>query len=404
MLGVSRAATVGINFQNNYCGAPSYSGAIVTTTAFGIPASGWESLTQMMSGYGSAPCNLQNYSLSEIIDTTTAADGLNPLPNGALTINWSAATANTSGFSGGYKGNTGEAQVYHGFLRDGVNFGPGSSGGDNNQPNYNIDIVGLSSVFTNTPFVVQLIASADSMQTFTNAFVIDVTHSSTQSVVYASPFLETQRHDTPWVRGYGGGISSVTPLAISTDHLQITGNRAAHGGSIGGGDDYNRASTIAGFIITDKPVVTMSPQPVLAAQHDDVALRAIAAGVPPLHYQWRKNGTDVPGATTADYTIHDIASDGNYDVVVTNLYGSAISKPSAVTLDRLAITYDGVEVTVSWKYLDDTLTLQEADALLGPYNDVATLSPYVTLAGTTPKYYRYYHTVPKIIASNPHDM
>jgi len=47
MLGVSQAATVGFNFQANYCGAASYSGAIVTAQAFGIGTNGWESLTPM---------------------------------------------------------------------------------------------------------------------------------------------------------------------------------------------------------------------------------------------------------------------------------------------------------------------------------------------------------------------
>src|SRR5258706_11976590 len=50
MLGVSEAATVGINFQANYCGAPSLSGYIVTTQAFGIGTNGWQNLTQMDTG------------------------------------------------------------------------------------------------------------------------------------------------------------------------------------------------------------------------------------------------------------------------------------------------------------------------------------------------------------------
>ncbi len=75
------------------------------------------------------------YALNEFINTTTAANGLNPLPNGSLTLAWSASTANVSGFGGydspgphydfvgpGYSPNPGNEQVYWGFLRDGVNF------------------------------------------------------------------------------------------------------------------------------------------------------------------------------------------------------------------------------------------------------------------------------------------
>ena len=138
MLGVSQAATVGFNLQCNYCAAPSYAGAVVTGTAFGIDTNGWESLPQMDTGYG---CTAGYYTLSQIIDSNSSGGGLNPLPNGSITVSWSAYTANVSGFGGysrsgpnytfggnGYK--PGNEQVYWGFLRDGVNFGPGSSGGE----------------------------------------------------------------------------------------------------------------------------------------------------------------------------------------------------------------------------------------------------------------------------------
>lgn len=183
MLGVSEAATVGFNFQANYCAASGYSGAIVTAQAFGIGTNGWESLTQIPTGYGCGGCGFNT--LNEVIDTTTSSGGLNPLPNGSLTVNWGAYAANVSGF-GGYSrsgpnytfgGNNeqpGNEQVYWGFLRDGVNFGPvagtcGYSSGDNDQPGYNIDITGLKSLFTNSPFAVELIASGDSLWTLTNA-------------------------------------------------------------------------------------------------------------------------------------------------------------------------------------------------------------------------------------------
>ncbi len=340
MLGVSEAATIGINFQADYCGAPSISGYIVTTTAFGIPPSGWENLTQMMTGYGGAPCNQLSYSLSEVFNTTTSDGSLNPLPNGSVTVNWTASTANVSGFSGGYPGNTGEFQVYHGFLRDGVNFGPGSSGGDNNEPGYNIDITGLKSLFTNTPFAVQLIAGSDSMQYFTNAFVIDAVSNTTNSVSYPSPDCESPQNGTPWVRGYGGGLSTVTAVALNTDHIMVIGNRAAHGGDKTMGTGYNFASTISGIIITDKPVVSMSPQSVAGNPGDSVALSMYAAGVPPLAYQWRRNGAAIPGATTTAYNIASLglSNEGNYDVVVTNAYGSATSRVSVVTGGNVTMT------------------------------------------------------------------
>ena len=135
MLGVSHAATVGFQiFQTHYCGSPGYNGAVVTGPAFGIGTNGRESLPQMDTGYGGCPPDY--YTLNQVIDTTSSTNGLNPLPNGSLNLTWSGYTANVSGFGGytrsgphltfggsGY--NPGNEQVYWGFIRDGVNFGPG---------------------------------------------------------------------------------------------------------------------------------------------------------------------------------------------------------------------------------------------------------------------------------------
>jgi hypothetical protein len=344
MLGACEAATIGFNFQTHYCGAASYSGAVITGTAFGIGTNGWESLSQLDTGYNG--CAAGYLSLSQTIDTTSSTDGLNPLPNGALSLNWSGYTANVSGFGGysrsgphytfggnGY--NPGNEQVYWGFIRDGVNFGPGSSGGDNNQPGYVVDITGLKSVFTNTPFAVQVIASSDSLQYLTNVFIIDATASTTQSVVYPSIPTVGNVGDTAWVRGIGGGLSTGSG-SVNTDHLKIIGNRAAHNAAAG-----NWASTIAGFIITDKPVISMSPNSVLAAGGDSIQLAGYAVGVPPLTYQWRKDGAAVPGATSSSLLISTnvaVANGGNYVLVVTNLYGAATSSVASVIVDKLSLT------------------------------------------------------------------
>jgi len=355
MLGVSQAATVGFNFTCNYC-ATGYAGAVVTATAFGIATNGWESLSQMDTGYGGCSSGIGPFSLNEVIDTTTTSGGLNPLPNGSLNVSWSAYEANVSGFGGyaepgphytfggsGHK--PGAEEVYWGFLRDGVNFGVGSSGGDNDQPGWSVDITGLKSVFTNSPFVVQMIGAGDSIQNLTNVFVIDATLSTTQSVSYPNIPPVGNVGDVAWVRGIGGGLSTFSG-AVNTDHLMLVGNRAQHSA---GPPAFNNASEVAGFMITDQPLVTMSPQPVLVSPGDTATLRALAIGVPPLEMQWRRNGVTVPGATNLSYTISNVvAGAGNYDLVVTNLYGSTTSQVAAVTLDHLRIA-PGLSYTLDAK-------------------------------------------------------
>lgn len=379
MLGVSHAATIGLKFTVDYCGYGNYVN-YVNAAAFGIPMNQWENLTAMGTGYHSCSGPLY-FNLSETIDTTTSTGGLHPLPNGSLSLNWGGATENWSGFIG--YDPTGppqpitsgppvpEAQVYAGFIRDGVNFGPGQGGtyGDNNQPGYNIDITGLRSLFTNTPYAVQLVASSDSMQYLTNAFIIDATLSTTQSVTYPNPQVYGNAGDTAWFRAIGGGLSTASG-AFSTDHLKVIGNRAYH---TAGPPAVNFASTISGVIITDKPVVTMSPRSLLASPADTIALSAYAVGVPPLSYQWRKNGQAIAGATTTFYSQNNtvLAYAGNYDLVVTNLYGAATSSVAVVTVDHITATpgnnvlidsnpqnveHDGLSFGATWLASDLTHT------------------------------------------------
>ena len=388
MLGVSSAATIGLHFQDNYCGSPAYSGFPVTVTAFGIDPSGWENLLPMNTGYSS--CALSSapfgYTLNEVVDTTTSTNGLNPLPNGSLNVTWWGPTANCSGFGGyefkpphyNYGGPfpagtqpTGEGEVYASFLRDGINFGP-PGGPNNDQPGYYVDVTGLKTLFTNTPFVIELIASADSMETLTNAFVIDMTHSVTNSVSYPNTPPVANVGDAPWVRGQGGGLSTASGPLTNADHVYITSAQPQHVAA-----EFNLAGTISGFIITDQPVVSMHPQSIpVAGPGDSILLSAYAIGVPPLSLQWRLNGTPVSGATNLSYAISSVnlATGGNYDLVVTNAYGATTSQVSTVTVDRITeqspapnLVYDsnpanpqhnGMDLGASWQASssDGTLT------------------------------------------------
>src|ERR1035437_495682 len=294
MLGITHAATVGINFPVSYSSTVGNYINYVNAPAFGIPQSGWQSLSPTGTGYGGSTAGLLYLYGINVIDTTThapintspsavppdsfAGQFLNPLPNGSLTVSWGCPTANWSGFAGydpshaaqpdpTHGPGMGEAEVYAGFFRDGINFGqPG--GPNNNQPGWNVDITGLKSVFTNTPFVIELVAASDSMYGLTNAFIVDVTGNTTQSVFYPNPQHYGDVGDAPWFRATGGGLSTATPTALNTDHVYIYPNRPQHFAGPTHAQSTNNAATLSGIIITDKPVVTMSPHQVLVSGGD----------------------------------------------------------------------------------------------------------------------------------------
>jgi hypothetical protein len=65
----------------------------------------------------------------------------------------------------------------------------------------------------------------------------------------------------------------------------------------------------------------------------NVTLTAVAVSEnPPLTYQWRRDGTNILGATAPSYTINalSIPDEGTYDVVVTDGIGSLTSQPAEV--------------------------------------------------------------------------
>lgn len=83
------------------------------------------------------------------------------------------------------------------------------------------------------------------------------------------------------------------------------------------------------------PTITEHPNDQSACEGYAVTLTVVAAGTG-LEYQWRKDGVDLPNATDAAYVIHlaDPNDAGSYDVVVSNVCGSATSDAALLDVDE----------------------------------------------------------------------
>lgn len=57
-----------------------------------------------------------------------------------------------------------------------------------------------------------------------------------------------------------------------------------------------------------------------------------ADGTTPFNFQWKKDGTDIPGATTNPYVLSNVtvAGAGNYTVSITNSFGSSVSNSAVL--------------------------------------------------------------------------
>ena len=95
-------------------------------------------------------------------------------------------------------------------------------------------------------------------------------------------------------------------------------------------------TNVAGSITSAVATLTVNLPPSIGLQSSDQTVNAgapvsffvVASGTAPLSYQWRKDGTNILGATSATNAIAAAqATDaGSYTVVVTNVAGSITSR------------------------------------------------------------------------------
>ena len=84
------------------------------------------------------------------------------------------------------------------------------------------------------------------------------------------------------------------------------------------------------------PVIASQPSPTnqtVAIGFNTSYSVTVGSGSPPFSYQWQFNGSNLPGATNATYTLPfvEASQGGNYQVTVTNLGGSVTSSNVALT-------------------------------------------------------------------------
>lgn len=83
----------------------------------------------------------------------------------------------------------------------------------------------------------------------------------------------------------------------------------------------------------EPPAILSGPSNLLSVVGGTVNFNVAAVGTAPLQYQWRKNGTNLPGATTSNLSFTaTLASAGQYSVAVSNAYGAAYSSNALLSV------------------------------------------------------------------------
>jgi hypothetical protein len=101
------------------------------------------------------------------------------------------------------------------------------------------------------------------------------------------------------------------------------------------------------------PMVRSQPANQAAIVGDTVTYTVAAGGTPPLRYQWRFNSRVIAAASSASLTLTNVQSSqaGNYDVIVSNGFGSVTSAVATLSVQvptNIDFDFETAETTPLW--------------------------------------------------------
>ena len=93
-------------------------------------------------------------------------------------------------------------------------------------------------------------------------------------------------------------------------------------------------SAVANMTLLVSVAITSQPQGQSVFPYTSVTLSVVVTGAPPIAFQWRLNGANVPGATNASLVKASVlpADAGDYTVLVTNPISSVVSAPATLAV------------------------------------------------------------------------
>jgi hypothetical protein len=151
----------------------------------------------------------------------------------------------------------------------------------------------------------------------------------------------------PQVAGAAALVKSLLPSA-SVDQVRgilvnsvrpfPAGSACATGGAfqgLCGAGLLDAGAAINRAVLSSAPLILSGPQSVTIVEGQTATFTVTAAGAATLTYQWKRNGVDVPGATSSSYTTPALSvgdSGTRYSVSVTNSLGTITSSAATVTV------------------------------------------------------------------------
>jgi polygalacturonase len=175
----------------------------------------------------------------------------------------------------------------------------------------------------------------------------------------------------------------LTPPTGTNNRVAVTVNPADYTASAVFGNNY--FANLAGWTRATIPIIAQSPTNQTVNAGNAAVLSVAASGLPSLSYQWRKNGTNLVGATNATFVISStkLADNGTYSVTVSNSAGQAVSGNAVLSIPA-------VPASITPSFVNDALTIswpleQTGSRLLVQTNDssVGMSTNWFNISGAT---------------------
>jgi hypothetical protein len=131
-----------------------------------------------------------------------------------------------------------------------------------------------------------------------------------------------------------------------------------------------------------EPVVTMDTIPAIGSDvvGGQVRFAASFGGTPPISYQWQKNGTNVPGASSSTLTLTSLqlSDSGSYNLVASNNFGVTSSSTNTFTVNPVPAPVNGIIIapanqtsfgagfTPTWSLAAGSLLAGQSPSSVGP--------------------------------------
>ncbi len=180
---------------------------------------------------------------------------------------------------------------------------------------------------TNTNTVTVTIGTPTSITTQPTAQTVCEGAAANFSVVAAGNGLTYQ-----WRKG-GSNITGATSATLNLNN--VTAADAANYDVVITGSCGSVTSTAVALTVNAATSITTQPTAQTACAGTNASFTVVAAGSGTLTYQWRKNTTNITGATSATLNLNNVsaADAANYDVVITGACGSVTSTAAALTIN-----------------------------------------------------------------------